>query len=78
MLLVVVVHWRGEPSENTHFTPLHWQTGTDEFQEDKRRLSLVPWREGLIFETRSFTSEEVAERDVAQWERRKSLKKKKT
>lgn len=68
------MHWRGEPSENTHFTPLHWQTGTDEFQEDKRRLSLVPWREGLIFPTRSFTSEEV-EREwqlIMRWKKEKT------
>lgn len=71
-----MVHWRGDPSENTHLTPLHWQTGTDEFQEDKRRLSLVPWSEGLIFPTRSFTSEE-AESGVKQWQWRISSKKKK-
>lgn len=69
------MHWRGEPSENTHFTPLHWQTGTDEFQEDKRRLSLAPWSEGLIFPTRSFASEE-PEREW-QWRMRWKKKKKK-
>ena len=52
------LHERGEPLENTHFRPLHWQSGKEEFHEDNTRFSLLPCKEALIFPNTSSASEE--------------------
>ena len=69
-----LVHWgdetsshrRGRPVEmNTHLSPLHWQSGTEEFHEDKSKFSLLPWSEGLIFPRRRTASAEYEDIDEA-------------
>lgn len=57
------MHEREVPLENTHLSPLHWQSGMVVFHEDKTRLSALPCSEALIFPRRSSTSEEVEEEE---------------
>lgn len=49
----------------THLSPLHWQSGTEEFHEDKSKFSLLPWSEGLIFPRRRTASAEYEDIDEA-------------
>lgn len=47
-----------EPLEKPHLRPLQRQRGIERFQEERRRFSEEPCREGLILSKRRVTSDE--------------------
>lgn len=56
----ISVHVNGDPSVKTHFSPRHWQSGTEVFHEFNNKFSVSPWIDGLILLRSRSTSVEMA------------------